>query len=77
MDIGDVHMATKKTISDISPVGSNSSPVAPDISPVAPNDSPVRSQLSKFETALKLIAEGDAMNKNDYSIQIAIKALAE
>ena len=56
-------MATKKTISD-------SVPVAPEIPPVA-------SQLSKFETALKLIAEGDAMNKNDYSIQIAIKALEE
>ena len=63
-------MATKKTISDISPVGSSPAPVAP-------NDSPVASQLSKFETALKLIAKGDAMNKNDYSIQIAIKALAE
>lgn len=63
-------MATKKTIPDSSPVGSSPAPVAVDIAPVA-------SQLSVYETALKLIAEGDAMNKNDYSIQIAIKALAE
>lgn len=54
-------MATKKTISDSSPVAQNDSPVAPD--------------LSKFETALREIANGDAMTKNDYSIQIARKAL--
>ena len=70
-------MATKKTISDISPVGSNSSPVGPDFPPVAPNDSPVGSQLSKFETALRDIANGNAMDKNDISIQIAQKALAD
>lgn len=64
-------MATKKTISDSSPVASNDSPVASKTSPA------VEGKLSVYETALKRIAEGDAMNKNDYSIQIAIKALAE
>lgn len=61
-------MATKKTISDISPV-------APEISPVGSSPAPVASQLSKFETALRDIAAGNAMDKNDLSIQIAIKAL--
>lgn len=74
-------MATKKTISDISPVGSNSSPVGPDFPPVAPNDSPVASKIRPvpcfevFEAALQVIADGNAMDKNDYSIQIARKAL--
>ena len=34
-------------------------------------------KLAKFETALKEIAEGDALCKNDVSIQIAKKALEE
>lgn len=38
---------------------------------------PADDKLTKFETALKLIANGDAMTKNDYSIQIAQKALEE
>jgi len=38
---------------------------------------PIADKLSVYETALKLIAQGDAMNKNDYSIQIAQKALQE
>ena len=64
-------MATKKTISDISPVAPNDSPVASKTYPA------VEGKLSVYETALKLIAEGNAMDKNDLSIQIAIKALSE
>ena len=37
---------------------------------------PADDKLTKFETALKLIANGDAMTKNDY-IQNAQKALEE
>ena len=58
-------MATKK---------SDSLPVAPNVPPVGSKIRPVPC-FEVFEAALQVIADGNALDKNDYSIQIARTAL--